>query len=45
MAEQASQDGTSLEQSQAAWTTFVRLTKIVVAASVVTLILLAFATL
>ena len=45
MQEQVSQGDESLEQSQAAWTSFLRVTKLVVAASVVTMILLAFATL
>ncbi len=45
MAEQTSDGDLSLEQSQAAWANFMRVTKLVVAATVVTMILLAFATL
>ena len=45
MAEQATQGDGSLEQSQAAWTMFLRLTKIAVALSAFILIGVAFATL
>ncbi len=45
MAEQTSSSVTSLEQSQAAWTSFLRVTKLVVAATVVSMVLLAIVTL
>lgn len=45
MAEQATPGDASLEQSQAAWTNFVRLTKVCVALSALTLIGVAFLTL
>jgi hypothetical protein len=44
MAEQSTQRPGSLEQSQAAWTNFLRVTKVVVGLTVVSLILIAFAT-
>lgn len=45
MAEQATPGTSSLEQSQAAWTNFLRVTKVIVALTVISLILIAFATL
>lgn len=45
MAEQATRGPSSLEQSQAAWTNFLRVTKVIVAVTVLSLILIAFATL
>lgn len=45
MAEQATQGDSSLGQSQAAWTNFLRLTKVVVALLALILVGVAFATL
>ena len=45
MAEQTTRGENSLEQSQAAWTNFLRLTRVVVALSALVLLGVAFATL